>query len=177
MKWRVLTAYYKSSAWFRFVLQFLIIIAIILSIQAYKTRNVVKGPAPMIQAETLNGEMFRLDAQKGKPVLVHFWATWCPVCKFENDNVAALASKYTIITIASWSEGATEVKKFMQMENLNMPVIVDEDGEWASLYGVKAVPASFFIDKNQKISFVESGYTSELGFRLRLWWLDRLATD
>ncbi|VAW54770.1 hypothetical protein MNBD_GAMMA07-2798, partial [hydrothermal vent metagenome] len=97
---------------------------------------------------------------------------WCHICEFENSNIANIAKDYDVITIASWSESATQVKAYLQKEKLNFPVIVDEDGEWAKVYGVKGVPASFVLDKTGVIQYIETGYTSEMGLRLRLWWLE-----
>jgi thioredoxin-related protein len=48
-------------------------------------------------------------------------------------------------------------------------VVNDQQGLIANAYGVSAVPAVFFTDSNGKIVFTTSGYTSELGLRLRLW--------
>jgi alkyl hydroperoxide reductase subunit AhpC len=46
----------------------------------------------------------------------------------------------------------------------------DEDGWISEKWGVHAVPASFIIDRTGRIRFVEVGYTTEIGLRLRLWW-------
>ncbi len=163
--------FYKQHKWFRFVVQLGLLLIIIFSMRAWQSRHSIEGVAPIIVATTLSGQHFDLREQSPKPVLVHFWATWCPVCQFENSNIANLAKDYQVITIASWSEGEAEVSAYLKKENLNMPVIVDEDGEWAKVYGVKAVPASFIIDGEGMIKFVETGYTSESGLRLRMWWL------
>lgn len=66
-----------------------------------------------------------------------------------------------------------QVREYLKRENLSYPVIVDEDGEWANVYGVKAVPASYIIDSKGVIRFIEKGYSSETGLRLRLWWLEQ----
>ena len=132
----------------------------------------IQGMAPAIVATTLKGETFDLRDHQSKPVLVHFWATWCPICEFENSNIVNIAEDYQVITVASWSETEAEVREYLRKEGLNLPVIVDEDGEWAKVYGVKAVPSSFFVDKKGFIQFVEKGYTSEVGMRARLWWLE-----
>jgi len=163
--------FYRQHKWFRITLQLLLFLGVILSLRAWQSRHNIQGEAPVIVARQLSGEHFDLRAQQSKPLLVHFWATWCPVCKFENSNIASLAKDHQVITIASWSEGEAQVSEYLKKEGLNLPVIVDENGEWAKVYGVRAVPASFIIDGNSMIQFVETGYTSEMGLRLRLWWL------
>ena len=167
----------KSTKWLSWLMQLLLIVMLYMGVRAWQHKDVVHGPAPIIDAEFTTGEAVNLQNYRGKPVLVHFWATWCPVCQFENDSVDAVADDYAVITIASWSDGKVAVTDFMQKNNLDMPVIVDADGEWAGLYGVSAVPASFFIDANGMIRFRETGFTSEAGLRLRLWWLDNQYTN
>lgn len=166
---------YKENRLVRIILQFIIILFIYFVIRAWKSMDNIRGAAPVIKAQMLQGEVFDLrdniNQKNNKPILVHFWATWCPVCELENSNIVSLAEDYQVVTIASWSEGAVNVTEYLSQQKLDMPVIVDEDGEWAKLYGVNAVPKSFFIDSRGMIRFIESGYTTEAGLRLRLWWL------
>jgi len=162
----------KSSRWLSLALQLLLVLVVVLGIRGWQLKDSVSGPAPAIDAQLLSGEHIQLQDYRGRPVLVHFWATWCPICKFENAGINAIADDYPVLTIASWSDGESEVRQFMQQQQLDMPVIIDADGEWARLYGVTGVPASFVIDAAGVIRFRERGFTSETGLRLRLWWLE-----
>jgi len=164
--------YYRQQKWLRIVSQLFLFLLIIVAVRAWQSRHYIEGAAPVIVATTLSGAEFDLRKPRTQPVLVHFWATWCPICQFENSNIANLAEDYSVISIASWSEGEAQVREYLKKEQLNFPVIVDEDGEWANVYGVKGVPASFIVDRSGNIRFIETGYTSELGLRLRLWWLE-----
>lgn len=164
---------FLRKRWVKVALQVLLLLAVYLSIRAYQTRDYARDQAPVIDSEMIDGSRFLLTDSIAQPTLVHFWATWCPVCEFENANIAAVSKDYRVVTIASWSGSSAEVVDYMQQQNLTMPVIVDEDGEWAKLYNIKAVPVSFFINKDGMIEFVEKGYTTEAGLRLRLWWLGR----
>lgn len=164
--------WFKSLNWKSLLVQFVLVVLVVFVVRAWQHRDTVSGPAPMIRGQLLSGETVKLDDYRGRPVLVHFWATWCPICRFENDSINDIANDHAVISVASWSDGAEQVAQFMRENNLNMPVIVDEDGEWAKLYGVRAVPASFIIDAKGEIRFIETGYTSETGLRIRLWWLE-----
>jgi len=64
---------------------------------------------------------------------------------------------------------AEEVIAFMRQEKLQFPVINDPDGMLAQRFGVRAVPSSFIIDRNNNIVFRETGFTTGIGLRLRLW--------
>ncbi|NQY94051.1 MAG: protein disulfide oxidoreductase, partial [Campylobacteraceae bacterium] len=59
-----------------------------------------------LNKDKLSIETFKLldntnyQVKSDKPVLVHFWATWCPICKFESPNVETISKDYEVITIA-----------------------------------------------------------------------------
>ncbi|KAA0449357.1 MAG: thioredoxin, partial [Candidatus Thioglobus sp.] len=57
-------------------------------------------------------------------------------------------------------------KNNMRLDN----IINDNSGSLAKLFGVSGTPSSFFVGKDGKIEFVEVGYITTLGYRLRLWW-------
>ena len=58
----------------------------------------------------------------------------------------------------------------MREQGIALPVLNDSDGSISKAWGVHAVPASFIIAPDGRISFVEVGYTTSIGLRLRLWW-------
>ena len=159
--------------WLAIILQLSIIIIIITGVRAWQLRDAMTGKAPDIQAVLLDGQAIKLADYSGQPVLLYFWASWCPVCKITSNSVNSIAQDYKVITLASWSGKAEEVQQYMDEAGLTMPVIVDNQGEWAERYGIKGVPASFIIDAAGDIQFIESGYTTEYGLRLRLWWLTK----
>ena len=154
---------------FKNIAFFLIIFTAIL---AWKQRNMVKGEAPDFQAMQINGKPAQLSSYRGKPLLLHFWASWCPICKFEEGSISKLVSNSNlqILTIAFQSGSTSEVKEFMMQRNLSSwPVIVDQEGVLAKKYGVTGVPATFFIDANGQIHSKTMGLTSLWGMKIRLW--------
>ena len=161
----------KSHVWANIVLQLMFFLFIFLLISFWQTRNATRGAAPEFILNDIHGTPINIQQYQGKPLLLHFWATWCPVCSLEHGSLNNLSKDYQVLTIASWSGTASEVQHYMQQENLHFPVIVDNDGELAKHYGVQGVPTSFFISDSGVVEFVEQGYTTEIGFRLRLKWL------
>ena len=151
-------------------LEILIIILVLVAIRFWVQRDVVKGLAPEIKAVTLQGKPIDLYQQKQRPILIHFWASWCPVCKLEQSGINNLAKDYSVITVALQSGNDTDLGKYMHDENLSFNVINDTNGLLSRKYGIKAVPVSLVIDENNQVKFIEAGYTSEVGLRLRLWW-------
>ena len=135
----------------------------------WKSRDVVSSNLSGFNVELMDGSRFMISEFSGEPVLFYFWATWCPVCDFQKSSVESIAKDYAVVSIASWSEGAAEVKSYMQENGLTFPVMLDDSGQLAQSFGLKGVPASFILSPSGEIKFIETGYTTELGLRFRLW--------
>lgn len=152
------------------LLQGLLLVTLLTLLHLWQTRHAASGDAPPLTGRTLSGEFFDLSAQADTPIIVHFWATWCPVCRLELDNLADLYPQYPLISVAMLSGTETDVQAFLQPRGLQLPVINDPQGRLAKSWGVTGVPATFIVDSGKQISFVEVGYTSGLGLRMRYWW-------
>ncbi len=148
-----------------------LLLAVVFGVRFYQHSTLVEGPAPDLRAPLLGGGAFDLAAQRGQPVLVYFWATWCPVCRLEQGSIESLARDHRVVTVALQSGGPATVQKYLDDNGLRASVINDPDGALARVWGVRATPTMFFIDRNGLIRFRELGYTTETGMRIRLWWL------
>ncbi len=142
---------------------------LILGVRAWQQSGVASGPAPVLTGVMLDGKPVALTAFAGRPVLVHFWATWCPICRAEQGSIEALARDTAVITVAMQSGDRNAVVQHLRNEALSFPVLNDPDGAIATQWGVRAVPASFIVDGAGQIRYVEVGYTTGIGLRLRLW--------
>ena len=107
--------------------------------------------------------------EKEKPILIHFWATWCPTCSLEASNIQRISEDYEVVTIAVKSD-FFEIKKYLKENNLTFKVVNDENGELAQNFNIPAYPTTFIYNKNKELVFSEVGYTSTLGLYLRMWW-------
>jgi thiol-disulfide isomerase/thioredoxin len=160
----------RAARWRGYIIEALVFVILIAGIRAWQHRDMVSGSAPALQGVTLAGAPYALPAHPGKPVLVHFWATWCPICRAEQDSIASIAHDHPgTITVAMQSGSTEQVMRHMREQGITFPVINDQDGEIAGRWGVHAVPASFIIAPDGRIRFVEVGYTTGIGLRLRLW--------
>lgn len=161
------------------MLEVLLIIAIVVAVQLWQARGLPAGPAPALVGVLADGSATSLaealKAANGKPVLVAFWATWCPVCKAEEGNIAAVASDWPTLTVAMQSGDAAAVAKHLKQRGLDFPAVVDAEGELASDWKVRGVPTHFIIDGRGIIRFQLVGYATEPGLRARLWWAGRFA--
>lgn len=158
-----------ARRWLRRAAEALLLLVLILGIRAWQQSGAASGPAPALAGELLDGKPVALAAFAGQPVLVHFWATWCPICRAEQGSIDALARDVPVITVAMQSGSRADVIQFLRKETLSFPVLNDPDGVIAAQWGVRAVPASFIVDGAGQIRFLEIGYTTGVGLRLRLW--------
>lgn len=160
----------KSRVWLRRGLEVLFFIVLIMGVRTWQQRDIVKGMAPPLSGLLLDGKPFVLAARPAQPVLVHFWATWCPVCRAEQGSIDSLArANPHVITVAMQSGSSGAVQQYMGELGVSFPVVNDADGQIAASWGVHAVPASIIVGTDGEIRYVEIGYTTGLGLRLRLW--------
>jgi thiol-disulfide isomerase/thioredoxin len=164
-----LSRFRPRHKWQRVLLEILIMLALVLGVRAYMQIGTASGPAPALTEVMLDGHPVSLAGLRGEPVLVHFWASWCPICRAEEGNIAAVARHHRVLTVAMQSGDAAAVRRYMQERGWQVPTIVDASGALARTYGVRGTPTSFIIDGQGQIRFVEIGYTTEWGLRARLW--------
>lgn len=150
-----------------------LVVLVLYALHLYQVRDTAEGPAPPVAGIDLDGRPLSLAEHAGRPVLVHFWATWCPVCRAEAGNISGLAEDHAVITIALEDTPPAQLERFLAERGLAYPVIRDPEGVLAARYGVRGVPASFVVDGDGNIRFTEIGYTTEAGLRLRMWWAGR----
>ena len=125
---------------------------------------------PNIEAELIDGSFYKV--QKGKPVILHFWATSCPVCKMEAPNIETVSKKYEVLSIAVNSGSDKNISIYMQEQGLNFNVLNDKEGKWADMFKIEVYPTTFIYDENGDLSFTEVGYTTTAGLLARMEWID-----
>lgn len=161
----------KWFNWKNWGINIAIVLVAYLAIQAFHTRDApTSGAAPPLSGITLDGQSVELKKLRGKPVLLHFWATWCGICRLEYDSIDQLAEHYQVITVVSQSGTRSAVRSHVKKEGISAPVLVDSSGHLSKRYGIKGFPTTFFINPAGNISDVEVGYSTYWGLKLRLWW-------
>lgn len=112
----------------------------------------VGKPAPDFQLPNLEGQYISLSSLRGKPVLINFWATWCPPCREEMPYLQQVydgwSGKGLVLLTIDIGESAATIKEFMQNNNLTMPVLLDTSQSIAQMYNITAIPTTFLIDKD-----------------------------
>jgi thiol-disulfide isomerase/thioredoxin len=155
--------------WQRWLRDLGILLLVVVAIQWWQARDLPKEViAPSLAGAGLVGEPMALSNWQGQPVLVHFWATWCPVCRLEEGSIASIAEDYPVIAVATTSGTADEIQAYLAKQGVSFPVMMDESGDIARHWGVRGVPATFVIDSAGKIDYATMGFSTETGLRIRL---------
>lgn len=161
----------KLKKYLKESLKFIIILAIALNVLSYyKSQELNKDDLIYTSYKLLDNSEY--DIPKDKPVLVHFWATWCPICEVEASNIEKISKDYEVITIATQSGSTQEIQSYLKKHNLSFKVVNDEDGFYSRTFNIKAFPTTLIYDEDKTLKFSEVGYTSTLGLYARMWWVD-----
>lgn len=159
-----------TRKWLKRGLNVFVFIVIIMAVRTWQQRDTVKGVAPPLKGVLLDGKPYVLPEKPVQPILVHFWATWCPICRAEQGSIESLAhDNFKVITVAMQSGNNALVQQYMREQGTSFATLNDADNLISSTWGVHGVPASFIVDTDGKIRYTEIGFTTEIGLRLRLW--------
>jgi len=123
---------------------------------------------PLIQVTLIDGTPFHTEKIKGKPLLINFWGTWCPVCSQEASNIEAVAKRYTVLTVAVNSGSNIAIQKWLKKKGVTYPVLNDSSGKWAKQFKIDIYPTSFIYDAEGQLKFTETGYSTTAGLLARM---------
>ena len=144
-----------------------VIIFILSNIISYiRSPALASTQLPHIEVQLLDGSHYRV--KEGKPLVLHFWATWCPACKLEASNIESISKQYEVLTIAVNSGNDRELKKYINKYGYSFKVLNDTEGRWASQFKVEAYPTTFIYDSKGILKFTEVGYSTTAGLLARL---------
>jgi peroxiredoxin len=112
-------------------------------------------------APLLSGSRFRLADHRGKVVLINFWATWCHPCREEMPALERLWRQHRdvrfLLVAVSLDANRELVKPFVTEHRLTFPIALDSQLEVANLYGIRALPASFIVDRQGQMTALALG--------------------
>lgn len=106
--------------------------------------------APDFTLTSLDGQNISLSSLRGTPVLLNFWATWCPPCRQEMPHLQDFYERYKdqiALLGIDWGEDAETVKRFLERLGVSYPNLLDQRATVFVLYRLTGIPTSFFIDR------------------------------
>jgi peroxiredoxin len=123
---------------------------------------VAQAPAPDFTLAAVDGANLRLKEQRGKVVLVNFWASWCGPCRQEMPHLNRLYDKYResgfqLLGINIDDDPRSAVQLATRW-GLHFPVLLDTDKRVSRQYDLGTMPSTVLIDRDGRVRFVHRGY-------------------
>jgi len=141
----------KRRRWLRWSLQLTAVVVFFVLFNLYNTRGAPSGPAPAISGQLLDATPVSLQALRGKPVLLQFWASWCPYCKALMPHLQTMADEYegelTIYAINFRDDD--DPQAFMQQNGYTFTLLLS-GGAVAEQYEIWGTPGVLVFDQNNR---------------------------
>jgi peroxiredoxin len=120
--------------------------------------------APDFTLRSSNGPNLRLQEQRGRVVMVNFWATWCGPCRQEMPQLSRLYDKYrsagfTLLGV-SVDDDARHASDVASRLGLNFPVLLDSDKAVSKAYDLSTMPTTYLIDRDGRVRYIHKGYVA-----------------
>ena len=106
-------------------------------------------PAPQFAMQLLDGGEFRLSDHEGRPLVINFWASWCPPCRQESPAFERQWRRYRDTGIqfvgVDIQDDVSDAEAYVREFGLTFPNGLDPDGKITIDYGVIGLPVTFFV--------------------------------
>lgn len=126
--------------------------------------------APDFALPTLDGDTIRLSDLRGRPVVINFWATWCPPCRTEMPAIIREYNRYKdrglIVLAVNQAESPAKIIPFRDEYGMPFPILLDERMEVSKLYEIRFLPTTFFVAPNGTITDMVTGGMNEGAVRV-----------
>ena len=113
--------------------------------------------APELRLQSIDGKTVSLADLRGKVVLVHFWATWCPPCveeipTLERFYLQVLGTDIEVLAV-SVDDSADALKTFLEKNKVHFPVLRDPGGKAAASYGTRKFPETYVVGRDGVVRY------------------------
>jgi peroxiredoxin len=117
--------------------------------------------APQFDLKTPDGSRVRLSDFRGKPLIVNFWATWCPPCRAEMPSFQRaweqLEAEGIGVIAINVGEDAETIGQFTDESPVTFPLPMDEKSQTIQAWPVSGVPTTFVVDAKGRLAYVATG--------------------
>jgi peroxiredoxin len=118
--------------------------------------------APDFTLPAIGGANLRLQEQRGRVVMVNFWATWCGPCRVEMPHLNRLYDKYRasgfVLLGVNIDEEPRKAADLAARLGLRFPVLFDSEKKVSRLYDLSAMPSTVLIDRDGRVRYIHRGY-------------------
>jgi thiol-disulfide isomerase/thioredoxin len=161
----------RDRRWFAWTMDLTVAALLLLGIGAWQARHHVRGQAPAVALQTLEGQPATLASLRGRPAMIAFWAPWCGVCGAQSGNVGwtrrLVGERARVISIATAFEEVAQVRRYMAEHEVAYPVLLGDEAA-ARAFKVEVYPTIYFLDAEGRVTGSTSGYTTTAGMLARL---------
>ena len=148
----------------------IVMLFIVANVVSYlKKPEVLDQNLPDVNITLLDGSVRNLQSYAGKPLILYFWGSWCPICKMSSPVISDLSKSYQVVAVAVNSGSDADLKNYMKTHNLHFPPVNDADGAIAGKFGVDTFPTTFIYNDKGSLIFTDVGYTSKPSLLLKIW--------
>lgn len=166
-------ARHLAKPWVSLLAQGAVLLALVFGIGAYQTRRHLHAQlAPDFTLQELSGREVRLADYRGKKVLLHFFATWCGVCRLELPSLRSLARNLgpdeALVAVVEDASDVEAVRRYAREHELAYPILLGTP-EVIQAYRVSSFPTNYFLNGDGSIDRSTVGLSTRLGLGARLW--------
>lgn len=162
----------KIKKYIKEIISFFILLFIMSNaISLYKSSKLDTSSLDISDVTLIDNKAYSLD--NSKPLMIHFWATWCPICKAEASNIQRISEHFQVISVAVQSGNDIAIKEYQEKNNINFMVINDKESTFANQLGVSVFPTTLIYNKNKQVVFSDVGYTSTWSLFLKMLWVNK----
>jgi cytochrome c biogenesis protein CcmG/thiol:disulfide interchange protein DsbE len=118
----------------------------------------IGAPPPDFTFRTKQG-IVQLARLRGKPVVINFWASWCPPCTDELPLFQRLSRDYgdRVVLVTVSNEAAGVARDYLREHRLDLPLLEDSGGAVFSAYAIPPIPGTVVLDAEGKVQYISAG--------------------
>ncbi len=120
-----------------------------------------KPPAPKFSLPDMNNEIHKLSDYLGQPVIISFWATWCPPCRAEipvfNRAWAKIKDENIAMLGININEGLETIESYKQEHPIDFTILRDESAGQLNNWNMTGLPSAFILDREGRVVYQAMG--------------------
>ena len=130
------------------------------TLQPAPDANVTRSAVVSFSLGALDGRTYSLSDHQGQPVILNFWATWCPPCEREMPAITRFVREHPDVNVLSINVGETAdvIGPWLEERNIGgFPVLLDLDTQVSANYGAINIPVTYGLDTNGVVQLLHYG--------------------